>query len=161
VSWCLIACVLMSAGAHADERRRKLGTKMMWAGGSLLVIGWTGSASWTIAGAAFHDVSFADGNHTPPPYDSFNLWNLLPVAGPWVLAGRMAAEIPQEKASGASDANAFNDLLPYLIPGLVQAAGACLLVAGAVVRKRGLEKLPTAGAQPLPGGALVTVGGRF
>jgi hypothetical protein len=160
----LLLCAQLCTSAHADEHERRVARRLVLAGANLFVIGWSTSFSWTMAGVALKDFTGIADEHYPPPtrpYDTFQLFNLLPVFGPWIVASRQLTNIPADKAVGSSDANEFNTLLPFIIPGAVQAVGACLMVAGAVKRKRALASLPTISAGPLPGGALVSLTGRF
>ncbi len=76
-----------------------------------------------------------DGTSTRP-VDYKPLYGLIPVAGNWIGFGRTAANFPQDRRSGFSDAAMAAEVMPYLMPATVELVGLTLLVVGLLADRR-------------------------
>jgi hypothetical protein len=130
----VIGLVVTCLVARADARPRlTTGQKLVIAGSTLIATAY--STSFSI-GVAVTVTPCFDCEGMPPPTDYRPLYGLIPVAGAWIGLGRVAANFPQDRREGFSDAAMAAELMPYLVPATVELVGLTLLVVGVLADRR-------------------------
>jgi hypothetical protein len=141
-SLCLGLSLLVGAAtAHANDRPRlTTARKLEIAGITLVASGYSTSATIGISETTLSTLCIACEGNMPPPRDYAPLYGLIPLAGPWIQLGRHAADFPDQRRAGASNASLAADLMPYLVPGVVELVGLTLLVVGGVSERHAAPK---------------------
>jgi hypothetical protein len=149
----LIACLLTAGVAHADAartHRQRLGRNLLISGGVLLAAGWIASLGISLASLGIGSLCGTEQGKCSS--SATPLWGLFPVVGPWVQVGYFHSTA--------------DSALTFAVPGLVQAGGLALAIAGGVLRYKDTgtdtgSSVPTIDVQTSRNGAVVVVRGRF